>query len=145
MKNRADALSASSRESAVAATDADQTMNWTSTSAPRNQPRSSKPGTPGPVATSRSRSSDFNPEMLTGGFKFRMLNNRETTAVARANAGMAIKEPRRRQIADISSNTIQTVVDAVNHAVTGWVRMMLKPHPIMMMATTKVIRLSQRV
>src|SRR5260370_34198564 len=139
-----DSLSATSRESDDATTDAARSMNWTNTRAPRNQPRIAKPGMPGPVATSRSRSSGFKPAMLAGGFKRRMLNKRETTAVASANAAIAGKEPRSCQIADISNNAIQIVVDAANHAVTGWVRMTLKPHPIMMIATTKVTRLSQR-
>src|ERR1700682_477043 len=138
------ALSDSSRESADAATDAARRINWTNTRAPKNQPRSSKPGTPGPVATSRSRSSGFKPAMLAGGFKRRMLNKRETTAVASANAAIAVKEPRRFQTADINNSAIQFVVDAVNHAVTGWLRMTLKPHPIMMIATANVTRLSQR-
>src|SRR6202163_4690504 len=119
-------------------------MNWTNTRAPRNQPRSSKPGTPGPVATSRSRSSGFKPAISAGGFKRRMLNKRETTAVASANAAMAMKEPRSCQIADISNSAIQTILDVANHAVTGWVRMTLKPHPIMTIVTAKVTRLSQR-
>src|SRR6202011_5344695 len=110
------ALSDSSRESADAATDAARRINWANTRAPRNQPRGSKPGTPGPVATSRSRSSGFKPAMLAGGFKRRMLNKRETTAVASANAAMAVREPRRFQTADINKSAIQIVVDAVNHA-----------------------------
>jgi hypothetical protein len=73
-----------------------------------------------------------------------MLNKRETTAVASANAAMAVKEPRRFQTADINNSAIQIVVDAANHAVTGWLRMTLKPHPIMMIATANVTRLSQR-
>jgi len=52
--------------------------------------------------------------MLAGGFKRRMLNKRETTAVASANAAMAVKEPRRFQIADISNSAIHIVVDAAN-------------------------------
>src|SRR5258708_716450 len=144
MNVRADSLSDTSRESNDAATDAARSINWTNTRAPRNQPRISKPGTPGPVATSRSRSSGFKPAILAGGFKRRMLNKRETTAVASANAAMAMKEPRSCQIADTNNSAIQTVLDVANHAVTGWVRMTLKPHPIMMIATTKVIRLSQR-
>src|ERR1700704_2988938 len=82
--------------------------------------------------------------MLAGGFKRRMLNKRETTAVASANAAMAVKEPRRFQIADVNNSAIQIVVDAANHAVTDWVKMTLKPDPIMMIATTKFTRLSQR-
>src|SRR5712691_4049323 len=82
--------------------------------------------------------------MLAGGSKRRMLNKRETTAVASANAAMAMKEPRSCQKADINSSAIQTVADAENHAVTGWLRTMLEPHPIMIMATANVIRLSQR-
>src|SRR6266850_8417550 len=123
MKVSAEALSDDSRESAAAATDAARSTNWTNTRAPRNQPRSSKPGTPGPVATSKSRSSGFKPAMLAGGFKRRMLNKRETTAVDSANAAMDVKEPRSCQIADINNSAIQIVVDAANHAVTGWVRM----------------------
>src|SRR5882762_8930309 len=144
MNVRADSLSDSFGESDDAATDAARRINWTNTRAPRNQPRIAKPGTPGPVATSRSRSSGFKSAMLAGGFKRRMLNKRETTAVASANAAMAVKEPRSCQIAEINNSTIQIVVDAANHAVTGWVRMTLKPHPIMMIVTTKVTRLSQR-
>src|SRR6267142_1925195 len=144
MNVRADSLSDSFGESDDAATDAARRINWTNTRAPRNQPRIAKPGTPGPVATSRSRSSGFKSAMLAGGFKRRMLNKRETTAVASANAAMAVKEPRNCQIAEINNSTIQIVVDAANHAVTGWVRMTLKPHPIMMIATAKVTRLSQR-
>src|SRR2546421_9652315 len=82
--------------------------------------------------------------MLAGGFERRMLNKRETTAVASANAAMAVKEPRSCQKADISNSAIQIVVDAANHAVTGWPRTTLKPHPIMMITTAKVARLSQR-
>src|SRR5260370_689902 len=138
MNVRAKALSDASRESADAAVEAARRMNWTSTRAPRNQPRSSKPGTPGPVATCRSRSSGLKPAMLAGGFKRRMLNKRETTAVANANAAMAVKEPRSCQKADVNSNAIQIEADAANHAVTGWPRTKLEPHPIMMIATTSV-------
>src|SRR6202171_2358836 len=144
MNVRADSLSDTSRESDDAATDAARRMNWPNTRAPRNQPRIAKPGTPGPVATSRSRSSGFKPAMLAGGFKRRMLNKRETTAVASANAAMAMKEPRSCQIADISNSVIQTILDVANHSTTGGVRMTLKPHPSMMIATAKVTRLSQR-
>src|SRR6202790_840777 len=144
MNVRADSLSDTSRESDDAATDAARRMNWPNTRAPRHQPRIAKPGTPGPVATSRSRSSGFRPARLAGGFKRRMLNKRETTAVASANAAMAMKEPRSCQTAEINNSAIQTVLDAVNHAVTGWVKMTLKPHPIMMIATASVTRLSQR-
>src|ERR1700687_2614327 len=144
MNVRADSLSDTSRESDDAATDAARRMNWPNTRAPRNQPRIAKPGTPGPVATSRSRSSGFKSAMLAGGFKRRMLNKRETTAGASADAAMAGKEPRRFQIADSNNSAIQIVVDAANHAVTGWMRMTLKPHPIMMIATAKVTRPSQR-
>jgi hypothetical protein len=82
--------------------------------------------------------------MLAGGFKRRMLNKRETTAVANANAAMAVKEPRSCQKADINSSAIQIVADAANQAVTGWRRTTLKPHPIMMIATANVTRPSQR-
>src|SRR5713226_3648842 len=82
--------------------------------------------------------------MLAGGFKRRTLNKRETTAVASANAAMAVKEPRSCQRADINSSTVQIVADAANHAVTGWPSTTLKPHPIMMIATANVTRLSQR-
>src|SRR6266436_1923438 len=82
--------------------------------------------------------------MLAGGFKRRTLNKRETTAVASANAAMAVKEPRSCQRADINRSVIQIVADAANHAVTGWLRTTLKPHPIMMIATANVPRLSQR-
>src|SRR2546421_12722214 len=138
MNVSADSLSDTSRESDDAATDAARSINWTNTRAPRNQPKISKPGTPGPVATSRSRSSGFKPAMLAGGFKRRMLNKRETTAVVSANAAMAAKEPRNCQNADVSSSAIQIVADAANHAVTGWRRTTLMPHPIMMMATANV-------
>src|SRR6202158_2394143 len=143
MNVSANSLSDTSGDSDDTATEAARRMNWTNTRAPRNQPSSSNPGTPGPVATTRSISSGFKPAM-PGGFKRRMLNKRETTAVASANAAMAGKEPRSCQIADINNRAIQTVVDAANHAVTGWVRMTLKPHPIMTIATAKVTRLSQR-
>src|SRR5882762_5437854 len=119
-------------------------MNWANTRAPRNQTRSSKPGTPGPVATSRSRSWGVKPAMLAGGFKRRMLNKRATTAVASANAAMAVKDPRSCQRADISSSAIQIVADAANQAVTGWPRTTLAPHPIMMTASARVTRRSQR-
>src|ERR1700704_5165221 len=144
MNVTAHSLSDTSGDSDDTATEAARRINWTNTRAPSSQPSSSKPGTPGPVATSRSRSSGFKPAMLAGGFKFRMLNKRETAAVASANAAMAVKEPRRFQIAHINNSAIQIVLDAANHVVTGWVRMTLKPHPIMMIATAKVTRLSQR-
>src|SRR5712664_3174816 len=144
MNVRADSLSDSFGESDDAATDAVRSTNWTNTRAPRNQPKIAKPGTPGPVATSRSRSSGFKPAILAGGFRRRMLNKRETTAVASANAAIAGKEPRSCQIADISNSAIQTILDVANHAVTGWMRITLRPHPIMMIETAKVIRLSQR-
>src|SRR3979490_2320330 len=144
MNVRTNSLSDIFGESDDAATDAARRMNWTSTRAPRNQPRIAKPGTPGPVATSRSRSSGFKPAVLAGGFKRRMLNKRETTAVASASAAIAMKEPRSCQIADINNSAIQTALDVANHLVTGWVRMTLKPHPIMMIATAKFTRLSQR-
>src|SRR5213593_3750459 len=115
MNVSAEALSDDSRESDAAATDAARSTNWISTRVPVNQPRSSKPGTPGPVATSKSRYSGFKPAMLAGGFRRRMLNKRETTAVASANAAMAVKEPRNCQNADISSSAIQIVADAANH------------------------------
>src|SRR6266478_7620477 len=117
MNANAEILSDDSRESADAATDAARRTNWANTSAPRIQPRSSKPGTPGPVATSRSRSSGFKAAMLAGGFKRKMLNKRETTAVASAKAVMAVKEPRSCQIADINNSAIQTTLDVANHAV----------------------------
>src|SRR5438105_11569124 len=144
MNINAEALSDDSRESAAAATDAARRINCTNTRAPRNQPRSSKPGTPGPVATSRSRSCGVKPAMLAGGFKRRMLNRRETTAVASANAAIAVKEPRSCQKADNNSSAIQIVADVANHAVTGWLKTTLEPHPIMMTATTSVARLNQR-
>src|SRR5467141_334371 len=81
--------------------------------------------------------------MLAGGFKRKMLNKRETTAVASANAAMAVNEPRSCQRADISSSAIQIVADAANQAVTGWPRTTLEPYPIMMTATASVRRLSQ--
>src|SRR5260370_9412964 len=95
MNVSADSLSDTSRESDDAATDAARSINWTNTRAPRNQPKISKPGTPGPVATSRSRPSGFKPLMLAGGFKRRMLNNRETTAAALANPPKAEQRPPR--------------------------------------------------
>src|SRR5229473_4439739 len=144
MNVSAEALSDDSRGSARASTDAARRINWTNTRAPRTQPRSSKPGTPGPVATCRSSSCAFNPVMLAGGFKRRMLNKRETTAVASANAAMAVKEPRSCQRADINSSAIQIVADAANQAVTGWPRTTFAPHPIMMTATARVTRRSQR-
>src|SRR3981081_3949894 len=125
MNVRANSLSNIFGESDDATTDAARRINWTNTRAPRNQPRIAKPGTPGPVATSRSRSSGFKPAILAGGVSRRMLNKRETTAVASANAATAGKEPRKFQIADSNNNAIQIVVDAANHAVTGWVRMTL--------------------
>src|SRR5229473_6391306 len=143
MNVRANSLSDIFGESDDAATDAARRINWTNTRAPRNQPRISKPGTPGPVATSRSRSSGFKPAISAGGFRRRMLNKRETTAVASANAAIIGKEPRSCQIADISNSAIQTILDVANHAATGWVSITLKPHPIMMIATTKVTRLSR--
>src|SRR2546429_9775432 len=94
MNISAEALSDASRESADAAKDAARRINWTNTRAPRDQPRSSKPGTPGPVATSKSRSSGFKPAMQVGGFKRRMLNRRETTAVVTGTAAMAAQEAR---------------------------------------------------
>src|SRR5207245_1812461 len=118
--------------------------NWTNTSAPRNQPTSSKPGTPGPVATSRSRSSGRKPAMLAGGLKRRMLNKRATTAVASANAAVAVNEPRSCQRAAISSSAIQIVADAANQVVTGWPRTTLASHPTMLTAIASVTRLSQR-
>src|SRR6267378_2971513 len=144
MNVRANSLSDIFGESDDAATDAARRMNWTNTRAPRNQPKIAKPGTPGPVATSRSRSSGFKPAISAGGFRRRMLNKRETTAVASANAAIAGKEPRSCQIADISNSAIQIILDVANHAVTGWMRITLRPHPIMMIATAKVTRLSQR-
>src|SRR5258706_3262005 len=144
MNVRAAVLSDASRESAAAATDAARRINWTNTRAPTNQPSSSKPGTPGPVATSRSRSSGRKPAILAGRFKFRMLNKRETTAVVSANAAMAMKEPRNCQRAAINSSAIQIMVDVANQAVTGWLRTTLEPLPTMMTATASVTRLSQR-
>src|SRR6266853_4775615 len=82
--------------------------------------------------------------MLAGGFNRRMLNRRETTAVASASAAIDVKESRNCQRADISSSAIQTVADAANQAVTGWIRMTLRPQPIMMMAAANATRPSQR-
>src|SRR5712675_156190 len=144
MNVRASSLSDIFGESDDAAADAARRMNWANTRAPRSQPKIAKPGTPGPVATSRSRSSGFKPAISAGGFRRRMLNKRESTAAASANAAIAGKEPRSCQIADISNSAIQTILDVANHAVTGWLRMTLRPHPIMMIATAKVTRLSQR-
>src|SRR5258707_15557017 len=144
MNVRANALSDMLGESEDAATDAARRMNWTNTRAPRNKPKLAKPGTLGPVATSRSRSSGFKPAISAGAFRRRMLNKRETTAVASANAAIAGKEPRSCQIADISNSAIQIILDVANHAVTGWMRITLRPHPTMMIATAKVTRLSQR-
>src|SRR5258708_22931710 len=109
-----------SREPADAAADAARRINCTNTSAPKSQPRSSNPGTPGPVATSRSRSSGFRAAILVGGLKRKTLNKRETTAVVIANAAVAVKEPRRRQIAEINSSAIHIVVDAANQSVMRW-------------------------
>src|SRR5882757_9249025 len=117
-----------SRDAGGELTEAARRINWINIKAPRNQPRAWKPGTPGPVATRRSSSSGFKPAMLAGGCKRRMLNRRETTAVANANAAMAMKEPRCCHRADINSSAIQIVVDAANQAVTGWPRSTLDPH-----------------
>jgi hypothetical protein len=57
---------------------------------------------------------------------------------------MAVNEPRSCQIADINSSAIEMDVDAANQAVTGWPMTTLEPHPIMMIATANVTRLSQR-
>src|SRR5258708_4308292 len=121
MNANAETLSDNSRKSADPARDAARAvrkMKWTNTRAPRNQPRNSNPGTPGPVATNRSRSSGFRPAMPAGGFTRRMLSNRETTAVVSANAAMAVKEPRSCQKTDTSSSATQNVVDATNQAGT---------------------------
>src|ERR1700716_492249 len=128
MNANAQILSDASRESEETAADAARRTNGATTRAPSIQPRSSKPGTPGPVATSRSRSSGFKPAMLAGGLKRRMLNKRETTAVASARAAMAVKDPRSGQRADINSSAIQAVVEAANQAVTGSPRRTPKPH-----------------
>src|ERR1700738_1976113 len=82
--------------------------------------------------------------MLAGGFKRRMLNKRETTAVASANAAIAMKEPRNCPSAAINSSAIQITADVANQAVTGWPTRMLAPHPIMMTATASVTLPSQR-
>src|SRR6202158_2758874 len=119
MNVRANSLSDTSGESDDAATDAARRMNWTNTRAPRKQPKIAKPGTPGPVATSRSRSSGFKPAISAGGFSRRMLNKRETTAVASANAATAMKEPRSCQMADVNNTTIKTALDAANSAGTS--------------------------
>src|SRR5260221_12606812 len=115
MNVRANSLSDTSDESDHATTDAARRINWTSKRAPRNQPRIAKSGTPGPVATSRSRSSGFKPAVLAGGFKRRMLNKRETTAGARASAPKTMKEPRRCQKADTNNNTTPTAPHVANH------------------------------
>jgi hypothetical protein len=73
-----------------------------------------------------------------------MLNKRATTAVDRANAAMAVKEPRTCQTADINSSAIQIVADVANHPVTGFPRTTIVPDPIMTSAPTSVRRLSQR-
>src|SRR5260221_11099349 len=119
MNVRSNSLSDIFGESDDAATDAARRMNWTNTRAPRNQPKIAKPGTPGPVATSRSRSSGFKPAISAGAFRRRMLNKRETTAVASANAAIAGKEPRSRQIAGIRDNALQNILDVAHHAETG--------------------------
>src|SRR6266852_7155136 len=103
MNVRTNSLSDIFGESDDATTDAARNINWTKTRAPRNQPRIAKPGTPGPVATSRSRSSGFKPAILAGGLRRRMLNKRETTAVASASAAIAVKEVRSCQRADTNS------------------------------------------
>src|SRR5258707_6434380 len=82
--------------------------------------------------------------MLVGGFKRRMLNKRETTAVASANAAMAGEEPRSCQTADINSSAIEIMADAANQAVTGWLTTTLKTHPIIMTATANVALLRHR-
>src|SRR5260370_35246997 len=122
MNVSAKAVSAASRDCADATQGADRRMNWTNKRAPRNKPRGSKPGTPGPVATSASRSSGVKPARLAGGFKLRTLNKRETTAVASANAAMAVKEPRSCQNAESNNSTIEILAETANHAVAGWLR-----------------------
>src|SRR5260370_38481380 len=128
MNVRANSLSDIFGESDDAATDAARRMNWTNTRAPRNQPKIAKPGTPGPVATSRSRSSGFKPAISAGGFRRRMLNKRETTAGAPANAAKRGKEPRSCPTADISNRATQIIPDGVHHAGAGWVSVERKHH-----------------
>src|SRR5258706_12220796 len=123
MNVRANSLSDIFGESDDAATDAARRMNWTNTRAPRNQPKIAKPGTTGPVATSRSRSSGFKPAISAGAFRRRMLNKRETTAAASANPAIAGKELRSRPIADISNNALQIILQGANHAVHPWLRL----------------------
>src|SRR5258708_36657235 len=119
MSVRAEALSEASRESADAATEAALRINWTNTRAPRVQPRSSKPGTPGPVATSRSRSSAFRPAMLAGGLKRRMLNKRGNTAGAGANAAMGTNERPRWPNPENHSNPTQNPADVGKQTAAG--------------------------
>src|SRR5260370_26943689 len=114
MNVSAKALSAASRDCADATTAADRRMNWTNKRAPRNKPRGSKPGTPGPVATSASRSSGDKPARLAGGVKLTTLNKRKTTAVASASAAMAVEGPRRCQNTDISKSATKFVAAAAN-------------------------------
>src|SRR5260370_41180250 len=115
----AEALSDVSRDSAVAAAEPARRINLANIKAPRNQPKTAKPGIPGPVATSRSRSSGLSPARLLGGFKFRMLNKRDTTAVANADAAIDVKEPRSCQRTDSNKSAIETEVDTVNQPVTS--------------------------
>src|SRR5260370_19726706 len=115
MNVRANSLSDIFGESDDAATDAARRMNWTNTRAPRNQPKIAKPGTPGPVATSRSRSSGFKPAISAGGVRRRMLNKRETTAGASAHAAIAGNEPRACQTAGVSNSGSQLIHDGPNH------------------------------
>src|SRR5260370_11097083 len=109
MNGRGNALGDIFGESGDGAADGGRRMNWTNTRAPRNQPKIAKPGTPGPVATSRSRSSGFKPAISAGAFRRRMLNKRETTAVARAQAAISGKEPRNCPNPDINKNAHQII------------------------------------
>src|SRR5258706_12424944 len=116
MNVRANSLSDIFGESDDAATDAARRMNWTNTRAPRNQPKIAKPGTPGPIATRRSGSSGFKPAISAGGFRRRILNKRETTAVGGANAAIPEKDHRSCPTPGISNSAIQVNVAVPNDA-----------------------------
>src|SRR5258706_5833399 len=144
MNVSADALTEASRGSAEAAADAARRTKWRKIRAPRNQPTSAKPGIPGPVATCRSRSLAFNPARLVGGCRRKMLNKRESSAVASAEAAIAVREPRNCQKTDINSRAMQIVADVINQLVPGWSRTTIRPQTIMTTAPAKIARLNQR-
>src|ERR1700724_3641405 len=66
------------------------------------------------------------------------------SALATSRAYLANNRVTSCQIADISNSAIQIMLDVANQAVTGCVKMTDMPHPIMMIATAKVTRVSQR-